>query len=187
MQLPGGSWYGPLLGPLNLTLPGNMTLTRLRTQTIPAVAPAGSYWYEGRIGNYSNTIADTSGFSFTKLGSWDWGLGASEWENTGNPFPDEALSTEALIPSSWFLLTCFPNPFNATTILSFELRVPSVVKLEVVDIHGRCVGTGLAPVQLYPAGIHQIPFDGAHLPSGLIFAKLTAGEQTAVQKLILLK
>ncbi len=96
---------------------------------------------------------------------------------------------------AWFALSPpHPNPFNPTTVISFELRVPSFVKFEVFNVQGVRVVTGplkgayaLAPVQQYPAGIHQIPFDGSDLPTGIYFAKLTAGEFSQIQKLVLLK
>jgi len=64
------------------------------------------------------------------------------------------------------------------------------VRLEVFDINGRPVGARRAvPAKevWYPAGTHQITFDGSNLPSGLYFAQVTAGDFSAVQKLVLLK
>ncbi len=45
----------------------------------------------------------------------------------------------------------------------------------------------LIPTRHYPPGTHQITFDGSDLPSGIYLARLTAGEYSAVQKLVLLK
>ncbi|HEX7344321.1 MAG TPA: T9SS type A sorting domain-containing protein [bacterium] len=39
----------------------------------------------------------------------------------------------------------------------------------------------------YPAGAYQITFNDSDLPSGIYLAKLTAGDYSAVQKLVLLK
>ncbi len=87
-----------------------------------------------------------------------------------------------------------PNPFNPTTVLSFELRVPSLVNLEVFDVNGERVMVGFIPTRQYPAGTHHIPLDGSDLPSGVYLARLTsqpsgsgATPTTAVQKLVLLK
>ncbi len=127
-QLPGYVWYGPLLGPINLTLPTNTSISRLRTQTIPAAAPAGVYWYEGRVGDYHGTTTDTSGFSFTKLGVGGWGQGASEWTNTGEKF--KVVGARHVVPASGSGTTpttvITPNPFNPSTVISCELRASSV-------------------------------------------------------------
>ncbi|HEX7344628.1 MAG TPA: T9SS type A sorting domain-containing protein [bacterium] len=91
-----------------------------------------------------------------------------------------------------------PNPFNPTTVLSFDLPAASFVKLEVFDINGRAVLSGSGPEgglrsatptteTWFPAGTHQIPFDGSGLPSGIYLAKLTAGDWQQTQKLVLMK
>ena len=67
VQLPNGIWYGPVLGPLNLTLPAGASITRNRNQTIPGSAPPGLYTYEGRLGDYPGAVWDLDRFQFTKL------------------------------------------------------------------------------------------------------------------------
>jgi hypothetical protein len=88
-------------------------------------------------------------------------------------------------PRRFTLFSCQPNPFNATTILRFELPVAGYVHLEVFDIQGRCVRA--YNYTLLPAGRHQITFDASGLASGIYLAKLEAGVFSAVQKLVLLK
>ncbi|MCX6640423.1 MAG: T9SS type A sorting domain-containing protein [bacterium] len=102
-------------------------------------------------------------------------------------------------PTTFNLYPPHPNPFNPTTTLTFTLPHAATVSLEVFDINGRCVGVGLAPTRFqgarsaplqetwYNAGTHTIPFDGSDLPSGIYFARLTAGDWSAVQKMVLLK
>ncbi|HEX7343570.1 MAG TPA: T9SS type A sorting domain-containing protein [bacterium] len=90
------------------------------------------------------------------------------------------------IPTSFRLLPPHPNPFNSSTVLSFQLPVASLVKLEVFDIKGQRVGVGPDPTR-YNAGSHQVPFDGSDLPSGIYLARLTAGDFQQTQKLVLMK
>jgi hypothetical protein len=105
-----------------------------------------------------------------------------------------APGLEPIPPSSFRLHPCHPNPFNPTTILSFDLPLASLVKLEVFDTNGRSVGAHCvrpsaseATPTMYPAGTHQIPFDGSSLPSGIYLARLTVGDWQQTQKLVLLK
>jgi hypothetical protein len=84
----------------------------------------------------------------------------------------------------------WPNPFNPSTVASFELRVPSRVNLKVYDTAGRLVAT-LAD-GWRGAGSHEVTFDpagasGSRLASGLYFVRMQAGEYSAVRKMMLLK
>jgi hypothetical protein len=39
----------------------------------------------------------------------------------------------------------------------------------------------------FAAGVHTVRFNGSHLASGMYYAKITAGNFSAVQKMLLLK
>ncbi len=66
-QLPDGAWFGPVLGPLRLTLAGGASLIRQRTQTIPGGAPGGTYTFEGRGGIFPDSIWASDSFPLVKL------------------------------------------------------------------------------------------------------------------------
>ncbi len=91
---------------------------------------------------------------------------------------------------SLILYPCSPNPFNPSTTLTFTLPAAAMVKLEVFNVNGREIGSGQArPLRegWFASGTHHILFDGSNLPSGIYLAKLTAGDWSQVQKLVLLK
>ena len=182
VQLPNQSWYGPVLGPLGLILPAGSTLIRQRTQNVPGNSPAGSYWYEARVGDYPAAIWDTSGFAFTKSATGD-GISVGDWACTGESF--EQPATMASAPLSFALIGAAPNPFNPTTMISYQLSADSYIHLRVYDTVG-CLVVELV-IGWREAGTHEATFDGSGLPSGIYFAKLTAGSYSQVQKLILLK
>jgi hypothetical protein len=183
IRKPNLAWYGPAFGPLNLTLPATVSVTRLRQQTIPATAPPGSYYYRGYVGDYPSVKWDESGFNFTKLTS---GAGASivdDWFCSGEPFPGE--SKEAAAPTEFALKGVFPNPFNPTTTISFELKAAGSVSLRVYDTAGKLVSTLVEGLR--EAGIHEVAFNASNLPSGIYMAHLQAGEYLATTKMVLLK
>ena len=78
-----------------------------------------------------------------------------------------------------------PNPFNPATTLSFDLPTAGDVLLTVYDIQGREVSR-LADGET-SAGLHEIKFDAGGLSSGIYFAKLTSGNISKTQKLLLIK
>jgi len=91
----------------------------------------------------------------------------------------------AVVPLKFSLVPPYPNPFNPTTVISFTLPAASRVSLQVYDLAGRSAMTLVNGWR--DSGEHEVTFDGSELPSGIYFAKLTAGEFTAVQKLVLIK
>jgi hypothetical protein len=182
--LPSGSTTAPLLGPVTISLSAGQTLSRLRTQVVPAGAPAGMYHYNA----YAVAAGDTSedSFTFVKLGFGDWGLGIGGWINTGEQFKSSSPETESAALKTYNLeLRISPNPFNPSTALSYQLSADSYVSLKVYDTAGRMVTELVNGWR--EAGDHQITFDGSAIPSGIYFAKLRAGDFSHAQKLILLK
>lgn len=183
IEVPGGSQF-IALGPFTLTLNAGASITRQRTQAVPANAPAGEYAYWGFVGDYPWNVMDSDSFSFTKQGAGgDW-AGSDGWVGGGEPFPGE-IAVADRAPLEFALHEAFPNPFNATTVLSYQLPVAGHVSLRVYDTVGRLVTTVVGGWR--DVGAHQITFDGSALPSGIYLARLTAGDWSAVQKLVLMK
>jgi len=179
----GGHLVRPGAWPAELTLSGSATLARLRTQNIPASAPAGQYLYEGRIGAYPGTVWDNSSFNFTKSAAGD-GTPIGNWDNSGESF-DFWMANTAPAPASFALLGAFPNPFNPTTTIKFNLPTAAQVKLEIYDSE-RPPG-GLDGDGWRDAGSQEITFDGSGLASGIYFYALHAGSDLAQGKLALIK
>ncbi len=84
------------------------------------------------------------------------------------------------------LLPAFPNPFNATTVIPFELKTQTKVSLVIYDILGRQVET-LIQEKTIPAGSHRISWTAPSQASGVFFAHLKADGRRAVQRLVLVK
>ncbi len=101
--------------------------------------------------------------------------------------PDPTLGADdapGLLPAD-FSFSAYPNPFNATTTLSFSLPRAMRVGLSLYDITGREV-ISLGERE-FAAGNHQISIDASQFSSGVYFAALQAGSETLTQKLLLLK
>ena len=97
---------------------------------------------------------------------------------------DEAI-TFIESPNNALLVESFPNPFNAQTVISFEMRDAGLVELVVYDVMGREV---VKLVDGYvSAGAHKAVFDGGELASGVYFARLTASDFQQTQKILLIK
>lgn len=105
------------------------------------------------------------------------------WINWNTPLTSPE-STFIPHPSS-FILSAYPNPFNSTTTISFDLPRAAELKLMVFDITGRHVRTLIN--QKMESGHHGIAFAAENLASGIYFCRLKAGETGITQKMVLLR
>jgi M6 family metalloprotease-like protein len=96
-----------------------------------------------------------------------------------------ALGAQCMFPSDFTLFPVYPNPFNATTTLTFSLSWASKVSLIIYTIEGRQVAA-LASGQYQP-GLHRIGFDASNLSSGMYFVQLLAPGFSQTQKMVVLK
>lgn len=95
------------------------------------------------------------------------------------------VSTSSPLPQSFGLSQNFPNPFNPSTTIDFEIPKTTFVRLDVYDILGQEIKELLGEVK--PAGYYQIDFDAKNLPSGVYFYKLEAGSYKRTLKMVVMK
>ena len=79
----------------------------------------------------------------------------------------------------------YPNPFNPTTEIMFDLPETGNVTLKVFDVMGREVAELVNGEKT--AGQHTISFDARGLPSGVYICRMTAGSFSATHKMMLLR
>jgi hypothetical protein len=75
----------------------------------------------------------------------------------------------------------FPNPFSETTIISFNIKKPISVILEVYDVKGQKVFSDRKGDQV---GEQRISFNRAQLQSGVYFVSISTGEEKFSRKII---
>uniref|UniRef100_UPI003561BE21 T9SS type A sorting domain-containing protein n=1 Tax=Rhodohalobacter sp. TaxID=1974210 RepID=UPI003561BE21 len=91
---------------------------------------------------------------------------------------DEAVTENQLKPN-------YPNPFNPTTTIQYQLREQTHVMIEVYDVIGRRIQLLANETQL--SGQHRVNFDGTNLSSGLYFIRFQAGDVVDIRKMTLIK
>jgi hypothetical protein len=85
-------------------------------------------------------------------------------------------------PSRYLLSQNFPNPFNPSTRLTYELPGEGKVQLIVYDLLGRAVATLVNDTR--QAGRHTLDFTPANLSSGVYFCRLQAGGYVKTMKMM---
>jgi len=94
------------------------------------------------------------------------------------------------LPSEFLLNQNFPNPFNPTTIISWQSSISSHQTLKVFDMLGNEVATLVNEDK--PAGSYQVEFNLAQesfpaVASGVYFYQLKIGDKLQTRKMLFLK
>jgi hypothetical protein len=92
----------------------------------------------------------------------------------------------AFVPAEYALYQNYPDPFNPSTVLQFDLPEPTVVTLKIYNTLGQDVATLLDNMS-YNAGRHTVTFNASRLSSGVYIYRLIAGRFVDTKKMLLLK
>lgn len=162
------------------------------------------------IGNFGVTEANAT-ITFTRTGTWfDYFTGSSRsvaatsesirlepgefriFTTLQLPTPPAGITTDIdgrvsdpEAPGATALIGNYPNPFNPTTAVGYQLSVSGPVRLAVYDILGREVAV-LVDGSM-PAGRHSVTFDASGLGSGIYLIRMQAGTQSFTRKMMLVK
>jgi hypothetical protein len=101
-----------------------------------------------------------------------------------NP-PADVLINESQKLTAFHLFHNYPNPFNPSTIISFNIPSRSLVSLKILDLLGREVETIVS--EELPAGNYSRQWNAKDFSGGVYFYRLQAGSFIKTKKLILLK
>lgn len=82
-------------------------------------------------------------------------------------------------------IRAFPNPFNPSTTILFELSAAASVRLEIFDLMGRRLAILIDGRMA--AGEHEVAWGGGDAPSGVYVACLTTPNERITDRLVLLR
>ncbi len=167
----------------------------------PPVEITEGYFYLALIqgGESSSFGLDTTSMDPISRQTWEF---TGVWAPFRNQLTDEYMirctidaetSAVALVDptvASFTLLENYPNPFNPTTTIRYNMPTPGMVTLKVFDISGRLVNTLVNGQN--PDGLHRITWDGTDLngnqvSTGIYFYQIDTPHQHQTQKMVLIK
>jgi hypothetical protein len=109
------------------------------------------------------------------------------------PPPGYIESKTIAKPVSDALLENYPNPFNPTTEIKYQIAGSKFVSLKIYNVMGQEISTMVNEEQ--QPGFYSVTWDASAYPSGVYYYRLTArqqdggqaGEYSATRKLVLMK
>jgi len=119
--------------------------------------------------------------------------GAGNWSSvwhftTLNQIGISLISTE--IPTEYKLYNNYPNPFNPSTNIKYQIKAEvssqySEVRIIIYDILGKEIEKLVNEKQ--SPGTYEINFDGSNLSNGIYFYTLRSGDFTDTKRMMLIK
>jgi photosystem II stability/assembly factor-like uncharacterized protein len=100
--------------------------------------------------------------------------------NIPPPSPDDNIS-----PERFSLYQAYPNPFNATTIIRYDIPVECNVSLKLFDLLGREIDELANGTK--QQGEYLVQWNATSYASGVYFYRLQAGSFVETKKLLLMK
>ncbi|MBK6765254.1 MAG: T9SS type A sorting domain-containing protein [bacterium] len=99
-------------------------------------------------------------------------------EISADPRPD-------VLPTSFAISSTYPNPFNSTLVIGYDVPIESNITAGVYDLLGRQVTTLLDGTR--SAGRHVVQWQANNAAAGVYFVRLVAPNAALTQKVLLLK
>jgi hypothetical protein len=89
------------------------------------------------------------------------------------------------LPAVFALAEAYPNPFNPSTTIAYSVPETQEVTLSVFNTNGQLVKTLVSG--MVERGAHKVVFDASSLSSGVYVYTLQTANQTAMNKMVLVK
>ncbi|MCK4894817.1 MAG: T9SS type A sorting domain-containing protein, partial [Calditrichia bacterium] len=89
------------------------------------------------------------------------------------------------LPAQYELLGNYPNPFNPSTTIEFNLPKASNIRLTIYNMVGQEVAVLMD--NFMPAGNHKVKFKAEELPSGMYLYRLETAGKSFARKMLLMK
>lgn len=97
----------------------------------------------------------------------------------------QEVEINSSLPTSFSLSQNYPNPFNPTTKINYTVPFDSKVTISIYSITGELVMDLVN--DFVSAGSYSVDFNGSNLASGMYIYKMTAGNFTQTNKMMLMK
>jgi len=113
-----------------------------------------------------------------------YSLATNNISTRGN-FYKQNINSEGKSISRFNLFDNYPNPFNPTTTITYQLPIKGQVVLKIFNTMGEEVA--VLENEFKEKGTYSATFNAENLPSGMYFYHLRTGDYSETKKMILMK
>ena len=133
------------------------------------------------------TTSESKSYSFTDKnlseGKYIYRLNQIDFD--GSFEYSNEIKVEVSLINKFVLEQNFPNPFNPSTTIKYQIPKDGIVTLKIFDILGKEVKTLVNEMKV--TGGHEIIFDAGELASGFYIYRIQVNNYIAAKKMMLLK
>ncbi len=142
----------------------------------------------GKVTDESGEAVPEAVVTFIAAGDTTTALTDSNGMYSVELIPDLTGVKESSIPEQFVLRQNFPNPFNPSTTIEYELHSPAQVKLAVYNIAGQLIRTlrdGIENTGIHSARWYGRDDDGNGVAAGVYLYRLQVDDYTQTKKMVL--
>jgi len=100
-------------------------------------------------------------------------------------FSTTDIKDDSYNPEYFRLYNNYPNPFNSSTKIKFDLPHNSAVELKIYNVLGQLITTIIKEEK--PSGFYEVDYNATDLPSGMYIYRIQLGEYSETKKMVLLR
>jgi hypothetical protein len=167
--------------------PGYTAALDQRWQSLcPYGTPDSTYFIQHKINLRDKFSAgDVVQFRFRlssdfRLNCWGWAIDKIAFQKNAVD-----VKPQIQIPEKYCLYQNFPNPFNPSTTIRYDIIKEAKVTIKIFDILGKEIFSATETKK--PAGKYEIQFNGSSLSSGIYFYQIRTNDFCQTKKMLLLK
>ena len=169
----------------------DLALANFSSNNISILTNNGDGTFDNAV-NYATGNGSESVFGGDLDADEDIDLTVANWSGDNVSVLENLLQVSSIVPAEPFsyLLNNYPNPFSQSTVISYQLSESSKITLKIYNISGQEIRTLVNEKQI--AGKHSVTWNGKdsnnkNVSSGIYLYKLSAGKETKIKKMLLLK
>ena len=162
------AFFTELLDDMYFGIDGTMEISEGTDSTVSGNFTCDFFKFELQFPFYSNIEVDSAEFHFSRVA-----------------LPVLAVANQGPLPKYLHLNPAYPNPFNPTTTISYNVNIQDHLEISIFNLGGQKIRT-LANLYHHP-GKYSMQFSGQNLPSGIYIIRLQSSRKLYTQKITFIK